>query len=203
MSMTSPVALCLVLHAAQSWAFSNGNVLEDYDQPCIICPLDTKAEAKPAPEYLRPSIAFRDKVLRMLGWSSQLGQQITPSQEIVDIRDGARRQTGVHRVTALSFLPSELLARRIHEIFWYTALLPLEAMLCRSVVNSFMTSPWAVNATTSTTALTRLPLVMTWSLASKIGLCVGLQIATDTVVWAGLYTGVRWVGITRFHWGNT
>ena len=196
--MTSPVSLCLIHHAAQTWAFSRGNIFEDYDQPCMIGPPDTTIEIKPAPRHLRPFVTVRDAMMHILGWSPLPAQVTEPS--ITTIPPKAERKTA-YRITTLSCLPTDFLARRIHELVWYAALLPLETILFRSVVDAFARSPLASRAEPS--SLIRLPITSTWGLLSKVGLGIAIQGAADMAIWSGLYGFVRRMGTNRFHWGMT
>lgn len=133
-----------------------------------------------------------------------------------------------YRLSVLSTLPSKLLSECLQNTLTHLVLLPLSSLLYRSVTYSFLHSPYAQTLArqnnTKTTVLDPLALASHFSpplqagslvrllrgqagvrdvgdYASKVGLCVALQVVVDVAIWGVTWFAARRVGLARFYWG--
>ena len=211
---TSPVSICLTLQVINTWADQQGNFCTDYNMPAYAAPADESREHESAPWFLKPAVGLRDWLLDHLGWSYRSLRLYEHSQGDNVEEDGAlqgrkksepttkeNRPRG-WRATQLSYVPAEILARRLHALSWNIILLSLETMLVRSMVKAYTHSP-LMGDSMALTNYTNDGEGSMLAQASKIGLCFALQIAVDTIVWGCTYSTTVYLGVTRFHWGKT
>ena len=207
------------MHVVRQCVNKYGDVFETYKLAAgFLKTPDRKAKKEVAVvSSQKPCLSFASSRLRY-GFLTIIGWQPPPwpvasSEDTIwqsPHEDRISDTPTTYRNTALSTGLADLLSCTLYPLAWDVVLLPLEAIVFRSVVRTYanaaplslhsrVTAPSSLHAL----AAHRLQTVSFGSYASKVGLCIALQAAVDVGVWGCAYVWTRQVGVSRFHWGRT
>jgi hypothetical protein len=173
------------------------------------------------PFILTPFATLRDSLLKRMGWAAKSNPPVSDLRRALPLTDGVNDYTNstptptrqsqttsssrIPRITELSTLPSHFLALNLDSFFWTVLLLPIDTLHLRSLASSFLASSTATSSVNTTASNTILGFGSAdpGSTLSKVGLCIALQYAVDSIVWSCVYGWSKRIGVQRFHWSNT